>query len=102
MYGQVARLLHPVAVLPPGVAQWLVDRGPKNIGFDFFEEYCARLADFSSEDFADAPGHPRRGRRHHGRADQSRRAARRRVDFAAPFYKIAGTEGAPARFFATV
>jgi hypothetical protein len=24
------------------------------------------------------------------------------VDFAAPFYKIAGTEGAPARFFATV
>jgi kynurenine formamidase len=27
---------------------------------------------------------------------------RRRVAFAAPFYKIAGTEGAPARFFATV
>jgi hypothetical protein len=24
------------------------------------------------------------------------------VDFAAPFYKIAGTEGAPARFFATI
>jgi hypothetical protein len=24
------------------------------------------------------------------------------VEFAAPFYKIAGTEGAPARFFATV
>ncbi len=27
---------------------------------------------------------------------------KRRVDFAAPFYKIAGTEGAPARFFAIV
>jgi kynurenine formamidase len=27
--------------------------------------------------------------------------ARRRVEFAAPFYEIAGTEGAPARFFAT-
>src|SRR5437899_2323794 len=26
----------------------------------------------------------------------------RRVEFAAPFYKIAGTEGAPARFFATL
>jgi hypothetical protein len=26
----------------------------------------------------------------------------RRVDFAAPFYKIAGTEGAPAQFFAAV
>src|ERR671934_195940 len=25
-----------------------------------------------------------------------------RVEFAAPFYKIAGTEGAPARFFARV
>jgi kynurenine formamidase len=24
------------------------------------------------------------------------------MDFAAPFYKIAGTEGAPARFFATI
>ena len=32
--------------------QWLVDQGPKNIGFDFFEEYCARLPDFGSEDFA--------------------------------------------------
>ncbi|MGH9262780.1 MAG: hypothetical protein ACRD08_23250, partial [Acidimicrobiales bacterium] len=37
---------------PPEAAQWLVDRGPKNIGFDFFEEYCARLPDFTSEDFA--------------------------------------------------
>ena len=26
----------------------------------------------------------------------------RRVEFAAPFYKIAGTEGAPARFFASL
>ena len=26
---------------------------------------------------------------------------RRLVEFAAPFYKIAGTEGAPARFFAS-
>jgi len=27
---------------------------------------------------------------------------RPRFDFFAPFYKIAGTEGAPARFFAVV
>ncbi len=26
----------------------------------------------------------------------------RRLGFAAPFYKIAGTEGAPARFYATI
>ena len=87
---------------PPVAAQWLVDRGPKNIGFDFFEEYCARLPDFSSEDF---PMHRvilgagvviMEGLTNLGALP------RRRVDFAAPFYKIAGTEGAPARFFATV
>src|SRR5215472_7739492 len=87
---------------PPESAQWLVDRRPKNIGFDFFEEYCARLPDFTSEDF---PMHRvilgagvviMEGLTNLGALP------RRRVDFAAPFYKIAGTEGAPARFFATI
>ena len=70
-------------------------KGAKNIGFDFFEEYCARLPDFSSEDF---PMHRvilgagvviMEGLTNLGALP------RRRVDFAAPFYKIAGTEGAP-------
>src|SRR5262249_28789530 len=87
---------------PPESAEWLVARGPKNIGFDFFEEYCARLPDFSSEDF---PMHRvilgagvviMEGLTNLGALP------RRRVDFAAPFYQIAGTEGAPARFFAVV
>ena len=82
-------------------AEWLVARGAKNIGFDFFEEYCARLPDFSSEDF---PMHRvilgagvviMEGLTNLGALP------RQRVEFAAPFYKIAGTEGAPARFFAT-
>src|SRR5882724_8752834 len=87
---------------PPASAQWLVDREPKNIGFDFFEEYCARLPDFGSEDFAmhrvilGAGVVIMEGLTNLGALP------RRRVDFAAPFYKIAGTEGAPARFFATV
>jgi len=87
---------------PPAAAQWLVDRGPKNIGFDFFEEYCARLPEFTSEDFAmhrvilGAGVVIMEGLTNLGALP------RRRVDFAAPFYKIAGTEGAPARFFATV
>ena len=52
MYGTWPGYFTQSPYFPPESAQWLVDRGPKNIGFDFFEEYCARLADFTSEDFA--------------------------------------------------
>src|SRR5262249_59372669 len=52
MYGKWPDYFTQSAYFPPESAQWLVDRGPKNIGFDFFEEYCARLPDFTSEDFA--------------------------------------------------
>ena len=102
MYGRWPDYFTQSPYFPPAVAEWLVAKGPKNIGFDFFEEYCARLPDFSSEDF---PMHRvilgagvviMEGLTNLGALP------RRRVDFAAPFYKIAGTEGAPARFFATV
>ncbi len=33
------------------VARWLVSKKPKAIGFDFFEEYNARLKDFKPADF---------------------------------------------------
>src|SRR6266404_5145912 len=52
MYGRWPDYFTRSPYLPPGAAQLLVERGPKNIGFDFFEEYCARLPDFTSEDFA--------------------------------------------------
>ena len=87
---------------PPESAEWLVAKGPKCIGFDFFEEYCARLPDFGSEDF---PMHRvilgagvviMEGLTNLGALP------RRRVPFYAPFYRIEGTEGAPARFFATL
>jgi kynurenine formamidase len=102
MYGRWPDYFTQSPFFPPASAEWLVAKGPKNIGFDFFEEYCARLPDFSSEDF---PMHRvilgagvviMEGLTNLGALP------RRRVDFAAPFYKIAGTEGAPARFFATV
>ncbi|MFQ5998982.1 MAG: cyclase family protein [Candidatus Bathyarchaeia archaeon] len=32
-------------------AEWLVKKKPKAIGFDFFEEYSARLRDFKPDDF---------------------------------------------------
>jgi kynurenine formamidase len=102
MYGTWPDYFTQSPYFPPESAQWLVDQGAKNIGFDFFEEYCARLPDFGSEDFAmhrvilGAGVVIMEGLTNLGALP------RRRVDFAAPFYKIAGTEGAPARFFARV
>lgn len=102
MYGTWPDYFTRSPYFPPESAEWLVARGPKAIGFDFFEEYCARLPDFTSEDF---PMHRvilgagvviLEGLTNLGALP------RRRVAFAAPFYKIAGTEGAPARFFAVV
>jgi kynurenine formamidase len=88
--------------LTPEAAEWLIARRPRAIGFDFFEEYSARLPSFGSEDFvchrillgANVP-----------MLEQITglgRVGRPRFDFYAPFYKIAGTEGAPARYFAVV
>jgi kynurenine formamidase len=88
--------------LTPEAAQWLIAQRPRAIGFDFFEEYSARLPTFGSEDFVChrillGAGVPMleqiTGLGSVGRA---------RFDFYAPFYKIAGTEGAPARYFAVV
>jgi kynurenine formamidase len=102
MYGKWPDYFTQSPWFPPGTAEWLVAKGPKNIGFDFFEEYCARLPEFTSEDF---PMHRvilgagvviMEGLTNLGALP------RRRVDFYGPFYKIAGTEGAPARFYAAV
>jgi arylformamidase len=102
MYGRWPDYFTQSPYCPPETAEWLVAKGPKNIGFDFFEEYCARLPDFSSEDF---PMHRvilGAGVVIMEGLTNLAALPRRRVDFAAPFYKIAGTEGAPARFFAIV
>jgi arylformamidase len=102
MYGKWPDYFTQSPFFPPESAEWLVAKGPKNIGFDFFEEYCARLPDFGSEDF---PMHRvilgagvviMEGLTNLGALPG------RRAEFYAPFYKIAGAEGAPARFFATV
>ena len=102
MYGQWPDYFTRSPFFPPEAAEWLVAKDPKSIGFDFFEEYCARLPDFTSEDF---PMHRvilgagiviMEGITNLGVLP------RRRVPFYAPFYKIEGTEGAPARFFSRV
>jgi kynurenine formamidase len=102
MYGKWPDYFTQSPFFPPESAEWLVAKDPKSIGFDFFEEYCARLPDFTSEDF---PMHRvilgagiviMEGITNLGALP------RQRVSFYAPFYKIEGTEGAPARFFARI
>ncbi len=103
MYGRWPDYFTRSPFFPPESAEWLVAKGPKSIGFDFFEEYCARLPDFTSEDF---PMH-----RvilgagiviMEGLTNLGALPAERRVSFFGPFYKLAGVEGAPARFFAAL
>jgi arylformamidase len=82
-------------------AEWLVARRPRALGFDFFEEYSARLPDFTSEDFKCHRIVLGAGLPLLEQITNLEAVGRPRFDFFAPFYKIAGTEGAPARYFAT-
>jgi kynurenine formamidase len=81
-------------------AEWLVARKPRALAFDFFEEYSARLPDFSSEDFVCHRIMLGAGVPLLEQLTNLGGLGRSRFDLFAPFYKIAGTEGAPARFFA--
>ena len=85
----------------PEAAQWLVDRGAKAIGFDCFSEYCARLPDFTSEDFIIHKVILESGSiLMQQLTNFSLLPTDRRFQFFAPFIKIRGAEGSPARFFA--
>jgi arylformamidase len=102
MYGKWPDYFTQSPFFPPESAEWLVAKDPKSIGFDFFEEYCARLPDFTSEDF---PMHRvilGAGIVIMEGITKLGSLPRQRVPFYAPFYKIEGTEGAPARFFTKI
>jgi kynurenine formamidase len=82
-------------------AQWLVDRGARAIGFDCFSEYCARLPDFTSEEFIIHKVILENGRiLMQQMTNLSALPTEGRFQFFAPFIKIDGAEGSPARFFA--
>ena len=87
----------------PEAAQWLVDRGARAIGFDCFSEYCARLPDFTSEDFIIHKVILENGSiLMQQMTNLSQLPTSDRFDFFAPFINIRGAEGSPARFFALV
>lgn len=85
----------------PEAAQWLIDRGAKAIGFDCFSEYSARLPDFTSGDFVIHKIILENGAiLMQQMTNLSKLPTQGRFQFFAPFVKIKGGEGAPARFFA--
>lgn len=87
----------------PEAAQWLIDRGAKAIGFDCFSEYCARLPDFTSEDFIIHKIILENGSiLMQQMTNLSSLPVGTRFRFYAPFIKIRGAEGSPARFFAVL
>jgi kynurenine formamidase len=85
----------------PEAAQWMVDAGAKAIGFDCFCEYCARLPDFTSEDFIIHKVILEGGSiLMQQLTNLSKLPSDRSLNFFAPFVKLSGAEGSPARFFA--
>lgn len=85
----------------PEAAQWLMDRGARAIGFDCFSEYCARLPDFTSEDFIIHKIILENGSiLMQQMTNLSSLPTGKRFQFFAPFVKMTGAEGSPARFFA--
>ena len=82
-------------------AQWLIDRGARAIGFDCFSEYCARLPDFTSEEFIIHKVILESGNiLMQQMTNLSALPTEGRFQFFAPFIKIDGAEGSPVRFFA--
>jgi arylformamidase len=85
----------------PEAAQWLVDRGAKAIGFDCFSEYCARLPNFTSEEFIIHKIILENGAiLMQQMTNLSQLPLGQRFAFFAPCVKMTGAEGSPARFFA--
>jgi kynurenine formamidase len=85
----------------PDAARWMIDRGARAVGFDCFSEYCARLPDFTSEDFIIHKIVLENGAiLMQQMTNLGACPTDRRFSFFAPFIKITGAEGSPARFFA--
>jgi arylformamidase len=82
-------------------ARWVVEKGPKSVGCDFFEEPAARKPGWTADQFvvhnailgANIP-------LIEGLVNLRELPAR--VRFFAPFYKFSGIESAPARAFALI
>jgi arylformamidase len=88
--------------LHPSAAHWLVERRPSAVVFDFFEEECARRADFTSEEFIVHRILLGAGIYLVEHATALSQLQDRDAMIYAAFYRIADCDGAPARLFALV
>jgi arylformamidase len=101
-WGDFPRFFVDSPYLAVPAAEWLAAKLPKAVCFDFFEEYSARLPEFTSEDFRVHRAFLGRGIVIIEQATRLGELLGKRFDFFAPFYKVVGAEGAPARIFAVV
>lgn len=99
-YGDFPHYFVDSPYLTVDAAEWLVSKRPSAVGFDFFEEYCARLPDFGSEDFVCHRVLLGEGIPMMEGITNLGAVGRDRCTFFSPFYKLLGCEGASARFFA--
>lgn len=88
--------------LHESAAHWLVERKPKAVVFDFFEEECARNQDFTSEEFVVHRILLGAGIYLVEHATNLAQLKGRSAHIYPAFYRIAGIEGAHARLFALV
>jgi kynurenine formamidase len=101
-WGDFPRFFVESPYLAVEAAEWLAARRPKAVCFDFFEEYSARLPAFTSDDFRVHMTFLGRGIVIIEQATRLGELVGKTFDFFAPFYKVVGAEGAPARIFALV
>jgi arylformamidase len=95
--------LHSPYCDPQAARYLVVERGAKAVGFDCFSEYCARLPDFTSEDFVVHKIILENGAiLMQQMTNLSLLPQGRHFSFFAPCIKMTGAEGSPARFFALV
>jgi arylformamidase len=86
--------------LTEDAADWIVERSPKAVVFDFFEEYAAALPDFTSEDFVVHRRLLGEGLPLVEQATNLGALGRDRFTLFAPFFRLDGAEAAPCRIFA--
>lgn len=101
-WGDFPRFFVDSPYLSVEAAEWLAAKRPKAVCFDFFEEYSARLPEFTSEDFRVHRAFLGRGIVIIEQATGLGQLIGKQFEFFAPFYKVVGAEGAPARIFAVV
>ena len=88
--------------LTEDAADWLVERSPKALVFDFFEEYSAALEDFTSEDFVVHRKLLGAGLPLVEQATNLRAVEGDRCMVFAPFFRLDEAEAAPCRIFAVL